>query len=139
MRKLGHALLIALFASFPMAPLVAVAETPQPNKVKECTAQASNKKGDERNTFMQTCLSGKPAKEGGSQQEKMTVCNIEASRKELKGNERNTFMRTCMSAKSAKEDALQQEKMANCGIQALNKRLKGDARNKFVSSCLSAH
>jgi hypothetical protein len=139
MCKLGHVLVIALLASFLIVPPSAVADTPQPNKIKECNTQAGDKKGDERIAFLKTCMSAKPATEGESQQEKLTTCNIEASGKGLKGDERNTFMNTCLSGKSATEGAPQQDKMAKCTIEALNKRLKGDERHKFMSSCLSAH
>ena len=72
--------------------------TPQQQKMKDCNAQASEKKGDERKAFMKECLSAKPMKQGTPQQEKMKACNKEASGKQLKGDERKKFMSTCLSA-----------------------------------------
>jgi psiF repeat len=77
------------------------AQAAQQQKMKDCNAQAAAKslKGDERKTFMSSCLSGTaaapPAKM--TQQEKMTACNKEAAAKNLKGDDRKTFMSTCLS------------------------------------------
>ena len=54
-------------------------------------------KGDERKAFMKECLYAKPAKVGGTQQNKMKSCNKEAGVKSLKGDERKKFMSTCLS------------------------------------------
>jgi len=66
--------------------------------MKNCNAQATDKKGDERKAFMKECLSAKPMKATTAQQEKMKACNKEASGKELKGDERKKFMSSCLSA-----------------------------------------
>lgn len=90
---------MALFAwSMSLAPMAAAA-TAQQSKMKECNAQAGDKKGDERKAFMSECLSAKPAKaEGGTpQQHKMKECNIKAG--SLKGDERKRFMSDCLSGK----------------------------------------
>jgi hypothetical protein len=77
------------------------AQQAQQQKMTDCNKQASAKslKGDERKTFMSSCLSGSasaaPAKT--TQQEKMAACNKEASAKNLKGDERKSFMSTCLS------------------------------------------
>jgi hypothetical protein len=77
------------------------AQQAQQQKMTDCNNQASakNLKGDERKTFMSSCLSGSaaaaPAKM--TQQEKMTDCNKQASAKNLKGDERKKFMSTCLS------------------------------------------
>ena len=73
--------------------------TPQQERMKQCNAQAKDKKGDERKTFMSACLSGKsaaaePEKKLTPQQEKMKKCNAEAKGK--KGDERNKFMSGCL-------------------------------------------
>jgi hypothetical protein len=96
MRNLGSVLVSALFASFCVVTPMALAETPQQQKMKDCNAQAGEKKGDERKAFMKSCLSAKPAKT--AQQEKMKTCNKDASEKGLKGAERKKFMSSCLSA-----------------------------------------
>ena len=98
MRKLGSVLVMTLFASFCVVTPFSLADTPQQQKMKDCNAQASGKKGDERKAFMKECLSAKPMKQGTPQQEKMKACNKEASGKQLKGDERKKFMSTCLSA-----------------------------------------
>jgi hypothetical protein len=81
----------AFAADPPAKPL-----TPQQQKMKDCTAQATGKTGDERKTFMSACLSGStaaPAKPM-TQQERMTACNAKATGKS--GDERKAFMSTCL-------------------------------------------
>jgi hypothetical protein len=98
MRKLGSVLVMTLFASFCVVTPFSLADTPQQEKMKNCNAQATDKKGDERKAFMKECLSAKPMKATTAQQEKMKVCNKEAAGKELKGDERKKFMSSCLSA-----------------------------------------
>jgi hypothetical protein len=98
MRKLGAMLVMAMFASFCVAASLALADTPQQQKMKDCNAQAVDKKGDERKAFMKECLSAKTATQGTPQQEKMKACNKEASGKGLKGDDRKKFMSSCLSA-----------------------------------------
>jgi hypothetical protein len=86
------------FAADPAAkPL-----TPQQQKMKDCNAQATGKTGDERKTFMSTCLSAStpatPAKPM-TQQEKMTACNAKATGKT--GDDRKAFMSECLKSDSA--------------------------------------
>ncbi|HET8580471.1 MAG TPA: PsiF family protein [Nitrospiraceae bacterium] len=97
MHKFFTVLAIHILVSFVSVPQFVQAETAQQNKMKECNTQAGDMKGDERKAFMKTCLSAKPVKEGGSQQEKMKSCNKEASAKNLKGDERKKFMSSCLS------------------------------------------
>jgi hypothetical protein len=98
MRKLGSVLVLTLFLSFCVVTPFSLADTPQQQKMKDCNAQATDKKGDDRKAFMKECLSAKPVKEGTPQQEKMKTCNKEAKAKELKGDDRKKFMSTCLSA-----------------------------------------
>ena len=53
--------------------------------------------GDERKSFMSTCLKGENAAPA-TQQEKMKSCNADASKKSLKGDERKAFMSSCLRA-----------------------------------------
>jgi psiF repeat len=74
----------------------------QQEKMKTCNADADSKslKGDDRKSFMKTCLSKEgsaSAKSGNSQQEKMKTCNADATSKGLKGDDRKAFMKTCLS------------------------------------------
>jgi hypothetical protein len=79
----------------------------QQDKMKSCNAEAAQKqlKGEERKTFMKTCLSAKPASDATAakptQQEKMKTCNADAAAKGLKGNDRKDFMKKCLSNKPA--------------------------------------
>ena len=73
----------------------------QQEKMKTCNADAKSKSlsGDERKSFMKTCLSDQPAAapaKTNSQQEKMKSCNAEATSKGLKGADRKSFMSTCL-------------------------------------------
>ena len=77
------------------------AATAQQNKMTTCNAEASTKtlKGDERKTFMKTCLSAPAANDAKTltpQQQKMKDCNASAKTKALTGDARKTFMSTCL-------------------------------------------
>ncbi len=75
-----------------------------------------------------------------AQQQKMTVCNQQASKQSLKGDERKTFMSSCLKKNSTTADGkvltAQQQRMKDCNAQAKSKSLAGDARKTFMSSCL---
>ena len=45
-------------SAFAADPTPAKTLTPQQQKMKDCNAQAGDKKGDERKAFMSTCLKG---------------------------------------------------------------------------------
>ncbi len=77
----------------------------QQEKMTTCNADATAKglKGEERKSFMKSCLSDKPAApaaKSNSQQEKMKSCNADAKAKGLKGDDRKAFMKTCLSGSS---------------------------------------
>jgi hypothetical protein len=76
------------------------AATAQQNKMTTCNADASAKslKGDERKTFMSTCLKAAPAP-AATQQEKMKTCNATAGTQALKGDARKAFMSDCLKKK----------------------------------------
>lgn len=103
MTKAASIVVVFLFVSGLCIAPSAMAATAQQNKMKTCNEAATAKglgegKGEERNAFMQECLSAKPVKSGKTaQQEKMTACNKEAGDKKLKGDERKKFMSTCLS------------------------------------------
>ena len=75
-------------------------ENSQQQKMGSCNADAKAKglSGDDRKSFMKTCLS---AKKGNSQQGKMKSCNADAKTKGLTGADRKSFMKTCLSGSSA--------------------------------------
>ncbi|MFM0336634.1 PsiF family protein [Paraburkholderia fungorum] len=76
------------------------AQNSQQTKMTDCNKQAADKKGADRQAFMKTCLSAKPAAAAPmSQQDKMKACNTQAADK--KGADRQAFMKTCLSSKPA--------------------------------------
>ncbi|HUK02632.1 MAG TPA: PsiF family protein [Steroidobacteraceae bacterium] len=80
------------------------ADNSQQDKMKQCNAQAGDKKGDDRKAFMKGCLSAgsgsaTATKQLTPQQQKMKQCNADASAKQLKGDERKSFMSGCLSGK----------------------------------------
>jgi hypothetical protein len=102
-RVLAVASLLAFTASALAAPQAAAPAkkdpTPQQQRMSTCNTQATGKKGDDRKTFMSSCLKGEtPAAATGktTQQQKMTTCNKDASAKSLKGDERKAFMSSCL-------------------------------------------
>lgn len=76
------------------------AQTAQQQKMTTCNAEAKGKSGDERKTFMSTCLKAAPAANDAKtltpQQQKMKDCNATAKTKALTGDARKTFMSTCL-------------------------------------------
>jgi Ni/Co efflux regulator RcnB len=94
MKKLILSIAVSAFAA-SLAP-AAFAATTQQNKMKECNASATDKKGDERKAFMKECLSAKPVAKATTQQEKMKSCNKDAGEKALKGDDRKKFMSECL-------------------------------------------
>ena len=91
--------------------------------------------------FMAVIVLAPMVSEAAEQQNKMTVCNKQATEKgfgEGKGDERKAFMKECLSAKPVKSGkTAQQEKMKTCNKEAGEKSLKGDDRKKFMKTCLS--
>ncbi len=81
--------------------------TAQQQRMKDCNAKATAQslKGDQRKTFMSTCLKGEPATASANaktaQQQRMTTCNADAKAKALKGDQRKAFMKTCLSGAPA--------------------------------------
>jgi hypothetical protein len=95
----SKALLGAVCAAFSLTfgAGTALAANSQQNKMADCNKQATDKKGDDRKSFMKSCLSSAPAAAPMTQQEKMTACNQQASGK--KGDDRKSFMKSCLSNK----------------------------------------
>jgi hypothetical protein len=100
--------LFAVMLSAAIAvPGLASAATAQQTLMKTCNADAKAKglKGDERKSFMSTCLKGDAAAapaagvsdKQAAQREKMKTCNADAKAKALKGDERKAFMKSCLS------------------------------------------
>ena len=71
-----------------------------------------------------------------AQQEKMKMCNADATSKGLKGDARKSFMSDCLKAKPAAAVNSQQAKMKACNAEASDKKLKGDPRRMFITKCL---
>jgi hypothetical protein len=74
----------------------------QQERMKDCNAKAADKKGDERQKFMSSCLKGgsgaEPSPAQKAQQERMTACNKQATEKKLKDGERKKFMSSCLKS-----------------------------------------
>ena len=92
-----------IICSLLIAALPASAGNTQQDKMKSCNADATQKqlKGDDRKSFMKTCLSAASTDtnaKASSQQEKMKTCNADAKTKSLTGDARKTFMKDCLSA-----------------------------------------
>jgi len=108
------ALALALFFSgsvFAAGTAPAKTLTPQQQKMKDCNAQAGDKKGDERKAFMSQCLKG--------------------------GSAAATPATPAAAPPVAPAKSItQQQKMKNCNVNATNQHLTGDARKSFMSSCL---
>jgi hypothetical protein len=102
MTKTAYIMMVSLFASGLCITPFSMAAPAKQSKTAACNAQANDKglgeeKDDGRKAFMKECLSTKPAKTGGAQQNKMKTCNKDAGEKGLKGDERKKFMSTCLS------------------------------------------
>jgi hypothetical protein len=74
----------------------------------------------------------------GSQQDRMKLCNTQASARHLMGGERRRFMSTCLSKRPRRHMAMntQQRKMKACSAGAKSKGMKGAARKRYMSECL---
>jgi hypothetical protein len=97
-RALALAFAAPAFAADPPAKKL----TPQQQRMKDCNAQAGDKKGDERKAFMSTCLKGSTtAAAPTTQQQKMKTCNADATAKKLTGDARKSYMSTCLKGDAA--------------------------------------
>jgi hypothetical protein len=73
------------------------AQKAQQQRMTDCNTKMGDKKGDERQKAMSSCLKGEdagPSDKQKAQQQKMTDCNKKAEGK--KGDERKAFMSTCL-------------------------------------------
>ncbi|MGY5958226.1 phosphate starvation-inducible protein PsiF [Kosakonia sp. BK9b] len=74
------------------------------------------------------------------QQQRMTLCNQQATAQTLAGDARKQYMSQCL--KNTKMEAgqksltPQQQRMRECNAQATQQSLKGEDRSKFMSACL---
>jgi hypothetical protein len=100
--------LATLAAVLAVATLVqpAAADNSQQAKMTSCNAEAKSKglSGDDRKTFMKTCLSansGGDGKQLNSQQQKMKDCSADAKAKGLSGADRKKFMSGCLKGSAA--------------------------------------
>jgi hypothetical protein len=97
---------IALALSISSAYAAVAADkplTPQQQRMADCNKQASGKTGDERKTFMSSCLkSGTPtASAPTTPQERMKACNADATKQSLKGDARKAYLSTCLKSTSS--------------------------------------
>ena len=94
LKRATLAVLIGMFScGFAQAASHAKPANPQQSKMGECNKEAADKKGDERKSFMSSCLKkDKPM----TQQDKMKSCNKNAAG--MKGDDRKKFMSDCLNA-----------------------------------------
>ena len=103
---MGAALaLVAGQAALAQTAAPAAHPNSQQEKMTACNADATSKglKGDDRKSFMKTCLSHEaaaPAK-GNSQQEKMKACNEQAKTAAPTGDAHKQFMSNCLKGSGA--------------------------------------
>ena len=100
MKKLLSLTAVAFALSMGLSATAQAADSPaktaQQSKMATCNKDASDKKGDERKSFMKECLSAKKEMSPqAAQQGKMKTCNVEAKGK--KGDDRKSFMKECLS------------------------------------------
>ena len=78
---------------------VTPATNPQQERMRACNDKATGMKGDERKTYMSSCLAGKePEKKLTAQQQRMSDCSKKATG--MKGDEHKKFMSECLKAKT---------------------------------------
>lgn len=94
LKRATLAILIGMFGcGFAQAASHAMPANSQQNKMGACNKEAGDKKGDERKSFMSSCLKkDKPM----TQQDKMKSCNKDAAG--MKGDDRKKFMSDCLKA-----------------------------------------
>jgi hypothetical protein len=87
-----------VLAGLLIAANPALSATAQQEKMKTCNADAKTQqlKGDERQQFMKTCLSGKQLT---PQQQRMSSCSKNAGSQSLTGDARKKFMSECLKNK----------------------------------------
>lgn len=72
----------------------------QQARFRDCSRQAAGRKGDERKTFMRTCLKTSAATTADGNnvaaQKHMKSCSKQASAQKLRGKARKTFMNGCL-------------------------------------------
>jgi hypothetical protein len=83
------------------APYGSPAKSSQQDKAKACNDRADKKglQGQDRKTFMQSCLNNAANSGSGgnvSDQDKANACKNLADRKGLKGADRRSFLKDCM-------------------------------------------
>ncbi|WP_342321962.1 phosphate starvation-inducible protein PsiF [Kosakonia sp. BYX6] len=87
-----------------------------------------------------TALSAADEKTLTPQQQRMTLCNQQATAQTLAGDARKQYMRDCLrntkTEPGQKSLTPQQQRMRECNAQATQQSLKGDDRSKFMSACL---
>ena len=95
------------FAATPKADTAAPTKprTAQQQRMADCNKQATGKKGDERRSFMSSCLKSHGTAAAPSakaaQQGRMKTCNADATSKALNGAERKSFMSDCLKGDAA--------------------------------------
>ncbi|MBM3488142.1 MAG: phosphate starvation-inducible protein [Alphaproteobacteria bacterium] len=121
----------------------------QQERMAKCNADAKKQglKGDERTSFMRSCLRAgtdmerqpderDTARGDNPQQDRMRSCDAQARRQNLEGDARQKFMSDCLAGRPAAQPSPQQARMRACNAQASRQNLQGDARRNFMADCL---
>ncbi len=96
MKLMSATFLLLAGACVAMAPAWAT-NTPQQQRMADCSAKNKGLTGDAYKSAQKACLSGQ-ASSGNPQQERMKKCNADAGAKQLSGDARKTFMSSCLKA-----------------------------------------
>jgi hypothetical protein len=96
---LSFALVPAAAEDLKLKPTNATPVNSQQERSKMCnaTATSENLKGEDRKSFMSSCLKGE-AGPGAltTREDKRKLCNADATQRGLKGDVRKTFMSACL-------------------------------------------
>lgn len=97
MLRFGFALCVVVLMAVPSraqpAKQPSAAQLAQQQRMTTCNSEASQRslKGDARQSYMSSCLSGKM-----SQTTLMKVCNAEATQDKMSSDDRKTYLASCL-------------------------------------------
>ena len=126
------ALVLALGASSAVAAAdkaPAKTLTPQQQKMRDCSKQAGDKKGDERKAFMSTCL------KSGDTTAAAPAATAAPAASATPAVAAAPVAGSPPAPKRINQQA-QREKMKTCNAEAGQKHLAGADRRSFMSTCL---
>jgi hypothetical protein len=86
------------------APRYATGQASNQDKAKACNDAADKKNltGDDRKTFLQSCLNKAAGSGSASNEDKATACKNAADKKGLTGADRRSFLKDCANKMKSK-------------------------------------